>query len=182
VVEGRAVMGRTVVRRSIMRRSMVRRAIMRRSMVRRAIMVSRTMVRRLLRSLRRTMMFMVILGTKALKQLSTLRIKLIHSLAHPRIHIKVLIRLRNLGIDFLLDLLYFGQSGIEDVLGLRRDSVEGFGELFLGELDSLLCIVVEFGDCGQFVEKGWRGAGLNRHMLEFVELLVGQDEGSAEGS
>jgi len=77
VVEGRAVVGWAVVRRtivrgsvvwwSVVRRSMVGWSIMRRSMVRRVIMISRTMMRRLLRSLRRTMMFMVILSSKAIK-------------------------------------------------------------------------------------------------------------------
>ena len=142
VVEGRTVVGRAVVWGSIVRRSVVRRPVMRgtvmwwsivrRSMMRRVIMITRTMMRRLFGSLRRTMVFIVILRSKAIKKLRTLRIEFIHRLVHPRIHIKVFISLRNLGINFLLHVLHLRQSGVEDVLGLRSDRAEGFSNLIWG--------------------------------------------------
>ena len=98
-------------------------------------------------------MFVVVLRAEVIKQLSTLGIELIHCLVHPRVHIEVFIRLWNLGIDFLLHLLHFRQSGVEDVLGLCSNRAEDLIDLIGCETDGLLCIVVDFRYCGQSVKE-----------------------------
>jgi len=94
----------------------------------------------------------------------------------------VLIRLGNLGIDFLFNILHLREGGIENVPGLRSDRAEDFSNLVWGEPESLLGVVVDFRDGRQSLEDGGCGAGLNCHMLEFVDLLVGYNEGRAESS